>query len=274
MAMKVTCFADEISQDLEEQLQVLSEMGLVHLEIRSVWGKNVLELNAEELDRINGMVKERGFGVSSIASPVGKYAITEPFAPQLESLKRAVSAAKALGTPYIRIFSYFIPKNESRENYKDEVLNRMKQLAQIAEREGVILILENDSQLYGTSADNCIDIFHYCASASMKAAFDPGNYIIEGIHPMEDAYPKIADMLEYVHIKDASSEPRMFVPAGKGDGRIGELLSVLQNRGFGGFLSVEPHLNHYMPDKSNPERVIAAIQALQSLLKDNQIDWQ
>ncbi|MDQ8735130.1 hypothetical protein [Paenibacillus sp. LHD-38] len=74
MAMKVTCFADEISQDLEEQLQVLSEMGLSHLEIRSVWGKNVLELDAEELDRINGMVKERGFGVSSIASPVGKYA--------------------------------------------------------------------------------------------------------------------------------------------------------------------------------------------------------
>ncbi|MDQ8735131.1 hypothetical protein [Paenibacillus sp. LHD-38] len=51
-------------------------------------------------------------------------------------------------------------------------------------------------------------------------------------------------------------------------------MSVLQKRGFGGFLSVEPHLNDYMPDASNTERVIAAIQALQSLLKDNQIDWQ
>lgn len=36
---KITCFADEISQDLEEQLDVLQQEGISHIELRNVWGK-------------------------------------------------------------------------------------------------------------------------------------------------------------------------------------------------------------------------------------------
>ncbi|QHW30537.1 sugar phosphate isomerase/epimerase [Paenibacillus rhizovicinus] len=273
-AVKLTCFADEISHDLEEQLDVLQQEGLRHIEVRGVWGKNVLDLTGEELRQIRAMTKERGFGISSIASPIGKYALQDDFAPQIESLHRAIAAAHALETPYIRVFSYYLPENASLDDCRDEVLSRMKQLADIAAQHHVTLILENDDHLYGAKDDRCLDILQHCASDSLRLALDPGNFVINGVKPMTDAYPKLQSYAAYIHVKDATAEPRRFVPAGEGDGQIDRLLPALREREYAGFLSVEPHLHDYMPHASNPKRVVTAVRALKRLLEQADMAWE
>ena len=45
----LSAFADEISPDLDTQLNVLEEEGIRHIEFRGVWNKNVLNLSNEEL---------------------------------------------------------------------------------------------------------------------------------------------------------------------------------------------------------------------------------
>ena len=47
--MKLSGFADEISPVLDEQLRVLEEEGIRHLELRGVWGKNVVALDDGEV---------------------------------------------------------------------------------------------------------------------------------------------------------------------------------------------------------------------------------
>ncbi|WP_219837094.1 sugar phosphate isomerase/epimerase [Paenibacillus sp. R14(2021)] len=272
--VKLTCFADEISHDLEEQLDVLGQEGISYIELRGVWGKNVLDLSGEELTRIRKAADERGFGISSIASPIGKYGIADHFAPQLESLNRAIAAAHAMGTPYIRIFSYHPPANGELDACRDEVLSRMEQLTTIAERNNVILILENDSDLYGSKDDRCLEILRHCSSDALRLAFDPGNFVMNDVQPMTEAYPKLVPYTAYIHVKDAASEPKQFVPAGAGEGQIEELLRALQARGYDGFLSVEPHLHHYMPYASNPKRVVTAIRALKQLLEQADMAWE
>ncbi|SFK98987.1 Sugar phosphate isomerase/epimerase [Paenibacillus sp. 1_12] len=272
--VKLTCFADEISSDLDEQLDVLEQEGMKYLELRGVWGKNVLELNEDELNQIQAVLQKRGFRISSIASPIGKYLITDPFEPQLEALDKATYAAQFFETPYIRIFSYRLPEGGSVEAYRDEVLHRLKQLTEAASRSGVILILENDSNLYGSTDDCCLDILAHCDSKHMRAAFDPGNYVMNNVQPMRDAYPKISPYTDYVHIKDAVQEPRQFVPAGVGEGQLEELLVKLKERQYDGFLSVEPHLKPYLPEASDSERVITAIRALKGLLEKVDQDWE
>ncbi|MCC3375940.1 sugar phosphate isomerase/epimerase [Cohnella sp. REN36] len=272
--VKLTCFADEISAELSEQLDVLGQEGLRHLELRSVWGKNVLNLNDGELLLIRHTLMERGFRISSIASPIGKYPVNEDFAPQLQALDAAVKAAHFFETPYIRIFSFHPPVHEPITDFREEVLNRLSRLAEMAERNQVILILENDSNMYGSTDEGTQDIFSNCRYPSLRAAFDPGNYVNSGVRPMTDAYPKIYDSIDYVHIKDASIEPSQFVPAGVGAGEIAQLLAALKSRGFEGFLSVEPHLHHYLPNASNPERVVTAIRALKSLLDQAGQEWE
>ncbi|WP_168122121.1 sugar phosphate isomerase/epimerase family protein [Paenibacillus sp. HB172176] len=270
----LTCFADEISSDLNEQLDVLEQEGFRHLEIRKLWDKNVLELSSEELTRLGGILKDRGFAVSSIASPIGKYPVTSPFEPQLQAMERAMAAAHALETPNIRIFSCYLPENEPREAYRDEVLYRMKRLTEAAERGGVTLLLENDNDMYGSNYKGGMDIIEHCQSPAVTFAFDAGNYVLSDVEPMGEAYPVVAEHIGYVHIKDAIREPRQFVPAGVGQGKVEELIVALNERGFSGFLSVEPHMHKYLPNATDPERVRTAIHALTSILAKHRINWK
>ena len=76
-------FADEISADLSAQLDVLEELGLRYLELRGVWGKNVLALDDSEAKTIKAELDGRGMRVSAIGSPIGKIRIDDPFEPHL-----------------------------------------------------------------------------------------------------------------------------------------------------------------------------------------------
>ncbi|GAI75801.1 unnamed protein product, partial [marine sediment metagenome] len=44
---KLTGFGDEISPDLTTQLEVMGSVGIKHLELRGIKGKNVLELSED-----------------------------------------------------------------------------------------------------------------------------------------------------------------------------------------------------------------------------------
>jgi sugar phosphate isomerase/epimerase len=270
----VTGFADEISSDLIAQLEGLEELGIRHLELRGVWGKNVMELTDDDVAKVRGLLKERDFGVSSIASPIGKYPIREDFAPQKKAMNRAIELAKLLGTSYIRVFSYYIPEGEDPANYRDEVIYRMAQLAQLAEEGGVTLILENDrGGLYGDNDDRVLDIVRTVGSPALKLAFDPGNFVLENVAPVSQAYGKLAPYIGYIHIKDANMDKGMFVEAGKGDGEIAGLLDRLQQSSFSGYLSIEPHLHKAYPEASNPQRFAIAARALQQLLSEKNAAW-
>ena len=58
------------------------------------------------------------------------------------------------------------------------------------------------------------------------------------------AYSLLEPYIEYFHIKDAIAKE--VVPAGKGDGNVGEILSLAFQKGYNGFLSLEPHLTHFI----------------------------
>lgn len=269
----LTGFADEISDDLEEQLDVLASEGISYLELRSAFGKNVLELTDEELIRLKSALSQKGIRVSSIGSPIGKYPVQDPFTPEMEKMKRASDIAKQLDARYIRVFSYYIPENEDPENYRGEVLSRMKMLTKRAEEEQLTLVLENESGVYGNTDERCLSILQHCDSPCLRLAFDPGNFVMNRVMPMSEAYPLLSAYLQYVHIKDADQQARMFVPAGEGDGEFPAFVKALKERSFSGFLSIEPHLHRAFPEQEGPERFKIAAQALKRLLLNEGLAW-
>ena len=66
-------FADEISPDLDEQLAVVTDLGLKYIEFRSAWDVNVLDLGEEQLRRAKGALTASGVRVSSVGSPIGRF---------------------------------------------------------------------------------------------------------------------------------------------------------------------------------------------------------
>ena len=67
-----TGFADEIAPDLESQLDTLDELGYDHLDLRKVDDTNLVEWDDEKVRRVKATLDDRGFGVSSLGSPIGK----------------------------------------------------------------------------------------------------------------------------------------------------------------------------------------------------------
>jgi len=274
--MRLSGFADEISSELDEQLRVLDQEGIRHLELRGVWGKNVVELDRGETRTIKEGLAAGGFGISAIGSPIGKVGIEEPFEPHLDLFRRVLDIAHSLDSPYIRLFSFYIPPEDKPETYRNQVFDRLVAMLEAAEGSGVMLLHENEKGIYGNTAERCQDLLQGIGHENLRAIFDPANFIQEGQKPFTHCYPLLEHYVEYCHIKDAVMADGRVVPAGEGDGEIPKLLAALHKREFTGFLSLEPHLSEVgrAGGFSGPELFKKASQALKRILDDLGIHYE
>lgn len=263
----LSAFGDEITDDLASQLDLLAEEDVHYVEFRGAWGKNVLDLSTGELQSASELLRARGFGVSAIASPVGKSSLSEPVAFELERLERAIAAAQTLHTQLIRVFSFFVPPDQAH-HARAEVLERMSILTNRAQQVGMTLLHENEKEIYGDIPERCLEIMRHVQSPALRMAFDPANFVQVGVHPMQQAWPALAEYTTHIHIKDALLAEGTVCPAGQGDGEIPELLNTLIARGYQGFLTLEPHLQIAGPSGgfSGEAGMRVAIRALRTIL--------
>jgi sugar phosphate isomerase/epimerase len=268
-------FSDEISPDFAEQCALVAELGLTHLELRSAWDTNVLDLDADQLARASELLAEHGLAVSSIGSPIGKIGIREDFEPHLERARHAVDVAAHFGARYIRVFSFFIPEGVDPDSVREDVLTRVHALAEVAAAADVVLLHENEKDIYGDIPRRCLDIVTSVGSPHLRLAWDPANFVQVGVRPFTEAYALLRPHLEYVQIKDAHLVTGEVVAAGRGDGEVAETLRALRADGFDGFFSLEPHLSqtHALGGFSGPELFTEAWQAFTDLLRAEDIPF-
>ncbi len=274
----ITGFSDEIDEKIDKQFAHIKTLGIKYYEPRFVDGISIADLNDYAVRALKDKMDRAGVKASSIGSPIGKIKITDPFEPHLEKLERVIEIAKILDTKYIRVFSYYIEKGDDLEKWHDEVIYRMKKKTELAEREGVILLHENEKDIWGELPEQCDRIIREVNSPSLRAVFDPANFIQAGATPYPDAYNIMKPHIEYMHIKDALADGSV-VPAGCGLGRIDEILSDLKKSGWTGFLSLEPHLgafkglaglelddNMLLLDGATPEKFTLAYNSLKAII--------
>ena len=268
-------FADEISPDLDEQVALVTRLGLRYIELRSAWDVNVLDLDGDQLCRVKTTLDGAGLGVSSIGSPIGKIAITDDNAPHLERMRHAADVAKLFGAPYIRMFSYFMPAGADPDGYRDEVISRIADLAAIAEDAGVTLIHENEKEIFGDIPRRCLDIVEAVNSPALALTWDNANFVQCGVRPFAEAYPLLGQHVGYLQVKDALAADGTVVPAGEGDGEFRQTMRAFAAAGFDGFVSLEPHLGygHSLGGFSGPENWTRAFRAFTAILEEEGIAY-
>lgn len=267
-------FADEISPDLDIQIEVLKSEGIRFLELRGVYGKNVLKLTDEELDNVAQKLEENGIGVSAIGSPIGKIKITDDFEPHLLEFKRAVYCAKKLKSPFIRLFSFFVPP-EDAPKYRQKVLERTKALVEAAAGTGIVLAHENEKDIYGDIPERCLDLVESIADTNYKLVWDPANFVQCGVRPFTEGYEILRPHLAYVHVKDALLETKQVTLAGEGDGELRETIVALRDSNFTGFFSLEPHLRSagVFAGFSGVDLFVKAVQSFKGLMREASVQW-
>lgn len=242
---KISGFSDEITEITKEQFKALNKFGISYFEPRGIDGKNISTLSEEELYALKDLMNEYGIQVSSIGSPVGKIKVADDFEKHLDVLKNVVKAAKILGTKYVRVFSFYHEKNtEWTAEERAEVFRRLKVMKDYAVEQDVILLHENEKDIYGDTADRCLDIMKEFYGPNFKAIFDPANFV-QSKEDTKRAYEMLKPYIEYMHIKDALYADESVTPAGYGDGNVEFILSDLFKNGYDGFLSLEPHLGNF-----------------------------
>lgn len=237
----LTGFADEIDADFRTQCAHLDSLGVRFIELRSAWGANVLDLTDEQLSEVEDILTDHGIKVSSIGSPIGKILVTDDFEPHLERFRHCLDVAERLHAPYIRLFSFFIPEGDDPDTHRDEVMRRMRALVDEAEGRDVILLHENEKEIFGDIPRRCLDIATTIDSPRLRLILDPANYVQCDVQPF-DHYDQLRPATAYIHVKDAVFGTGDVKPAGEGDGRVRDIVKALKADGFDGFLSLEPHL--------------------------------
>lgn len=240
----ISGFADEISPVFDEQLSALKEWGVDFIEMRGVDNVNVSDLTPEKLREVKGKLAAAGISLSSVGSPIGKIGIEDDFAPHLEKLKRTLEIQKELNAPYLRMFSFYLPKGEDPTAYRGRVFDRMAAMLEEAQRWDSVLLHENEKGIYGDTAPRCLELMKEFYGPHFKAVFDFANFVEVGQETLP-AYEALKPYIEYVHVKDALWDSKQIVPAGFGGGHVKEILRDLLSGGWKGFLSIEPHLSNF-----------------------------
>lgn len=249
MYEKISGFSDEITDEFTAQLDAMQELGIDHVEVRNLAldGKPkavIVDLSEDELHAAKRELDKRGMRVSAIGSPIGKIGIDDDFEAHLARFQGALRAADIFETSYIRMFSFFMPEGDDPAQHRDEVMRRLQALCDAARqhRPDILLLHENESDIYGDTPARCKDIFETVGAENLRLTLDPANFVACGVKPFTEAYPALKPWLHYMHVKDKESQKGKVVVAGAGSAEWRELLGALKADGYAGFFSLEPHL--------------------------------
>jgi sugar phosphate isomerase/epimerase len=237
--------ADESGDDLATQIKAHNELGWKHIELRNIDSIGVADLCDRAFDALVDALGEAGIAVSCFAAQLCNWSRPITKHPDIDrhELERAVPRMQRLGCPFIRSMSY--PNaGWPEDEWRDEVVARLKMLAGIAQDGGVTIVHENCNGWGGLGAGQTLELLERVGSPAMKLVWDTGNPIGHRQDPWE-YYSAIKDHVVYVHIKDGIMRDDGHVDytyPGEGEGRVADVLTDLLARGYDGGVSIEPHI--------------------------------
>lgn len=279
---RLSAFGDEISADLAEQLKALTDLKVHGLDLRGAWGTNVAKMSDEDVARVNQVCAQYGVKIACLGSPVGKSPLVNPPDFERGQLSRLMEIGRQVGTRTIRIFSFYPPDMSSNALYDQHVpaaAERLAELAAMAEKEGFVLVLEDEKGIIGDTPARCQALLQKVNSPALRFAWDPANFVQVGVDkPHSTGWAGLQPFVSYVHIKDAMLADGRVTPAGEGEGQLRELLASLVAMNYQGVLALEPHLKiaGHSTGFSGVEGMTIAVKALRKLMAETgcqEVEW-
>ena len=258
---KLSVITDEISQDLGHALEIASkEFGLGFVEMRTLWNKNIINLDQKEITEAQRLLQKYSLQVTDIASPLFKtdwpgapkskyspaapqFGADYPFEKQAEVFERAVAVGNALGTNRIRCFDFW--RLEDQEPFRAAMNDTLRQAAGDAAKEKMTLLLENEFACNTATGLEAARTLHAVQSPNLQLNWDPGNAAYRGEIAFPDGFQKIPkERIGHVHCKDAVRKADgTYEWAAMGRGIIDYLgqFRALMQAGYRGTMSLETH---------------------------------
>ena len=254
---------DGISRDLEHALDVMNEFELEYAELQFVWDREVGDLSAAQVGRVQDLVRAHDVQVSCISRHIfGGVFLGEMeknhslYMEHIEVLKRCIDMAKGLDCPLVRVMSFrkemILFGSHGAEDWVvskgawDKLLELMELPVRIAEEANVTLVVETGNNAMITSAFLARKLIDQLGSSRLQVLWDPCNslYCNEKTYP--DGYETIREnCLGHIHIKDAEMDiPKATVVfkalnTGHMAPYLDDLANALRSDAYDGVISLE-----------------------------------
>lgn len=234
-----SAFTDEYAPEFDRQLEAAASFGLDMMELRGADGVNVGAMTADQVKNYSEKLRNMGIGVSAVGSPLGKVKLDSNLDEHMEQVKKMCEFAGILGTENVRVFSFYSPEGSPIWDHKNEVIDALGRMLDIADSFGVTLCHENEGKIYGELPHQCMELLE-AFDGRLKCVFDMGNYALKQVDTWQ-AYLLQKPYIHYFHIKDALFSGAI-VPPGKGDGQIARILGDFARDHDRIVFTLEPHL--------------------------------
>jgi sugar phosphate isomerase/epimerase len=222
---RLSVINDEISADFDHACSVAAnDFGLSWIEIRSMWNKNVTDLNADEVDRARQILEKYKLRVTDIASPLFK--VHWPGAPMSKEgpkrdefhadfdfkqqdtvLARCIDLCKSFQTDRIRCFDFW--RLEDPKPYRAAINDKLREAARTCAGHNLILLLENEMACNTGSGKEAAALLPEIREANFMLNWDPGN---SATFPDDTPFPDDYKLLPkhrigHCHCKDTIRKP-------------------------------------------------------------------
>jgi len=260
---RISVINDDISQDFDHACYVIShDFGLGWIELRSMWGKNVTDLSATQVDATNKILAKYSLQVTDIASPLFKTdwpgapkspygsrddlhgAAEVTFKEQDEILVRSISMAKQFKTGKVRCFDFW--RLDDVVPYRAAIDEKLRSAAEAAGKQGILLVLENEFACNTATGREAARTMNAIQTPHLTLNWDPANAVMRGeldaFPGGWEALPK--DRIHHCHCKNAvkSAEGKIeWSPVDKGLIDWAAQFRALKQVGFHDAVSLETH---------------------------------
>jgi sugar phosphate isomerase/epimerase len=246
---------DEISEDFEYALAFCREHQLRDIELRSIWGKSIVDHAEEEVKRIGDLAHKGDFRITCIASPFLKCHINSdrasignthsasdlPKEAHWDILDRSLDLAKRYDAPIVRAFSFW--RVEDPLSVRDEVLETLRVATEHVSAAGKLLGLENEYSCNIATGEESEWLLDRIPNQTLGLIWDPGNEAALGSNPYPYGYERVRNRVHHVHLKDpvVIAEGTTFTRIGQGAiDYVGQFRALVRDR-YEGVLSIETH---------------------------------
>lgn len=256
--MKLTGFADEASRDLDTQIKATQELGWNAISARMIGEHNIHEMPEGDFERAVEKLKSAGIQIPEFGSLIANWGktIDSDFDITLGEIERCIPRMQALDTKLVRIMSYAqAPWGEDQR--EQERFRRLREIVKRFSDAGLTAVHENCMNWGGFSASHTLRLVEEVPG--LKLVFDTGNPLFQrdrskeqadGSYPWQDAFEfwqAVREHVVHIHVKDCLNpvedgvEPEYTMP-GDGLARVKDILTDALQRGYDGWVAIEPHV--------------------------------
>jgi L-ribulose-5-phosphate 3-epimerase len=209
---------DEISPDFDHACHVVApEFNLQFIELRGLWGKNIINLTNDEIGEARRILAKYKLTVTDIASPlfktsfpgarlapglsVDEFGVTFTYDRQQEVLERSIHLARSFSTSRIRCFDF--TRLADPKPARPEIHEQLRKAAGTLAKDNLILLLENEHTCNTATGAEAAATLAAVENKNFMLNWDPGNAAAAGETPYPNGYDLLPkNRIGHCHCKD------------------------------------------------------------------------